>query len=353
MNKKLAIAAMVCLLGTAIAAQTARDSRTQPGLVIGSGNFFSPVVANLEKAIQFYRDGLELEVAAAPSNADENAPLRNMFGLPDARIRWIVGRPPGMRGGVEMVEISKPGQKPADRRIQDVGAFTLVVFVRDLDAAFARMKRVGAVVVTSGGGPVSFAFGNGTTRGVIVKDPDGHFVELVQADAAAQSHAPPSANVVGVRVRVTVNDAAQTLHVYRDVLGLQQASFDQFKKDANISAMLGITGGQFRLGSVQVPGSGLTVAFVEFKDVDRKTVRSNLEDPGSTRMQLQVRDISAAIAGLQSAGGTVVSTGGGPVELPGRAGGPATKVAIVRDLNNLFVVLIQPPPAPAAAANRE
>jgi hypothetical protein len=44
----------------------------------------------------------------------------------------------------------------------------------------------------------------------------------------------------------------------------------------------------------------------------------------------------------------VVSTGGGPVELaPGRNGGPPTRVAIVRDPNNLFVVLIQAPPAPS------
>jgi hypothetical protein len=64
-------------------------------------------------------------------------------------------------------------------------------------------------------------------------------------------------------------------------------------------------------------------------------------------MQLQVRDIDAAVAALRSAGGVVVSTGGGPVELaPGRNGGPPTRVAIVRDPNNLFVVLIQAPPAP-------
>src|ERR1700730_13450517 len=100
MNKKqLAVATIVGLVGlcgATASAQTARDSQAQPGLGIGSGNFFSPIVANLEKAIQFYRQGLELEVPSAPSNADDNAPLRNMFGLPDAKIRWMVGRPPGM-----------------------------------------------------------------------------------------------------------------------------------------------------------------------------------------------------------------------------------------------------------------
>jgi hypothetical protein len=55
------------------------------GAVVGSGNFFSPIVADLDKAIAFYRDGLGLDVAGTPNNADANPALRNMFGLPDAR----------------------------------------------------------------------------------------------------------------------------------------------------------------------------------------------------------------------------------------------------------------------------
>jgi len=71
-----------------------------------------------------------------------------------------------------------------------------------------------------------------------------------------------------------------------------------------------------------------------------KTTPSKLQDPGSTRMQLQVRDVDAAIAALKTSGGVVVSTGGNTVDLPGR-GGATTKVAIVRDPNNLFLVLLQ------------
>ena len=50
----------------------------------------------------------------------------------------------------------------------------------------------------------------------------------------------------------------------------------------------------------------LWIEFVEFKGVDRKAVRSNIQDPGSTRMQLQVRDVDAAVTLLKAAGGTVM-----------------------------------------------
>src|SRR5262245_62601115 len=88
-------------LGAALVrAQAPPVSAPGAGLVVGAGNFFSPIVSNLEQGIAFYRDGLGLEVSGQPSNADENAPLRDMFGLPGAKLRWSIARPAGMRSGI-------------------------------------------------------------------------------------------------------------------------------------------------------------------------------------------------------------------------------------------------------------
>lgn len=339
LRRAVSIAVALCAVGGMTSAQT-----VPAGLVVGSGNFFSPIVADLDEAIAFYRDGLGLDVAGTPSTADDNPALRNMFGLPDARIRWSVGRPPAMRTGVEIVEIAGAGGRSADRRIQDPGASTLIVLVRDLDAAFAQVERVGAPVVTTGGAPMRVG---GAARAVVVQDPAGHFVELAQLDPLPDTSAPASANVIGVRVRLTVDDAGRAMQLYRDVLGLEPRSLDGFSGDPGVSAMLGLSGAEYRLGVVRVPGSGLILECIEFRGIGRRTVRSNLQDPGSTRLQLRVRDIDAAIAGLERAGGTVVSLGGTGVDLPGRPGGPPLRVAIVRDPNNLFLVLIDAPPGPA------
>ena len=82
--------------------------------------------------------------------------------------------------------------------------------------------------------------------------------------------------------------------------------------------------------------------FVDFKGVERTTVLGRIQDFGSTRVQLRVRDIDAAIGAFERFGGEVVSTGGRPLALP--AGNATLEVAIVRDPNNLFVVLIEAPP---------
>jgi catechol 2,3-dioxygenase-like lactoylglutathione lyase family enzyme len=339
MRELFSIAATLLLATLALRAQTPPTSPSaEAALVVGSGNFFSPIVADLEKAVAFYRDGLGLEVTGDPSNADTNPALRDMFGLPDAKIRWQIARPAGMRTGVEIVEIRSVPNRLAARRIQDPGAFTLIVLVRDVNDALARVTQAGAPIITRGGRPVRLA--PGASSAVVVRDPDGHFVELVQPDPLPDTAASAAGAVLGVRVRLTVDDVDRTLRLYRDAMGLQVNTRSDFSRGSSVLTVLGLTKGQYRLATTQVPGSGLGVEFIEFKGIDRHLVRGGIQDPGSTRMQLQVRDVDAAIAALKRAGGTVVSTGGNIVALPGR-GVTTTKTAIVRDPDNLFLVLIQ------------
>src|SRR5262245_62209342 len=136
MKKKLVLVAAIGLGAGLAHAQPAPVPSTGPaptGLVVGSGNFYSPIVANLEEAIAFYR-GVGFEFQGEPANADANLPLRQMFGLPDAKLRYQIGRAPGLPGGVEIIEISGAGGQRLDLKLQDPGAVMLQVVVRDLDA---------------------------------------------------------------------------------------------------------------------------------------------------------------------------------------------------------------------------
>lgn len=344
-TKHLTLAAVAAALAFSLSAQTRAQPPALPaptGLVVGSGNFFSPIVRDLDEAIAFYRDGLGLEVAGEPGSAENNQPLRDMFGLPDARIRWTVARPQGMTSGVEIVEISDASGKPLARRVQDAGAVTLIAFVRDLDATLARLKALGAPIVSHGGEPSSLPFGEQSAKMVVVQDPDGHFVELVEPERMPATQTPADANVVDVRVRLTVADVERSMALYRDGLGLAVLTPPTSGDNPVVSAALGVVGARYRFGIMQVPASGLVFEVMDYANIDRAVVRGRLQDPGSTRMQLRVRDVDAAVAELEKGGGTVVSTGGRPLELPIPNG--SLKVAIVREPDNLFVVLIESPP---------
>jgi catechol 2,3-dioxygenase-like lactoylglutathione lyase family enzyme len=336
---RAALAATLLFAAGAQAQQTANPTPT--GLVVGSGNYFSPIVRDLDKALAFYRDGLGLEVQGQPGDASANPSLRNMFGLPDAKIRWAIARTPAAPGGVEMVEISGADGVQLDRKLEDPGAICLVVTVRDLDGTLARLQGLGAPVVTRGGKPVTIGAG---TRIIVLKDPDGHFVELSQPAELPATTVPANVNVVGVRLRLAVGDVETTARLYRDALGFEpRAPIGDFGDNVAVLDALGMATGQYRVAQQNVPGSGLMYDFVDFKGVDRKTVPGRIQDFGSTRVQLRVRDIDAAIATFERFGGEVVSTGGKPLALP--AGNSTLTVAIVRDPNNLFAVLIEAPPA--------
>lgn len=339
------LTAVVLSLVSLVAAAQPETGRAPTGLVVGSGNFFSPIVEDLDKAVAFYRDGLGLEVTAPPADASANPALRNMFGLPEAQIRWQVARAPGIAGGVEIIEIENAGGQRLTRRMQDPGAFTLLVIVRDMSGIVARLRAAGTPILTVGGEPATVPMGSNAppAKLLMVQDPDGHFVEIVELGAAPPSDSATPPNVVEVRVRLTVADVDRAVRLFRDALGMESIAVSEFN-DAVANA-LGVPGSRYRFGMLRVPGSGLVFEVMEFAGVPRETVQGRVQDPGSTRIQLRVRDVDDTIAALAPLGGTVVSSGGQPLELP--AGERRLKVAIVREPDNLFLVLIEtPPPAP-------
>ena len=282
------------------------SAQAPPPLVTGSGNFFSPIVSSLDKAVAFYRDGLGLGVMGEPSTSDDNAPLRAMFGLPMARLRWTVARPAGSRNGVEIVEVTNARGRLLQRRVEDTGAMTLVYWVPDVAATATKLKAHGGTDVACP------AVAGPAVTSTVLRDPDDHFVEL----RAGPMRTSPW-------IRLTVANVPAALALYRVRLGIPAVT------DARVTA-------------VEIPGSRLTLEFVGSRG--QRRVAGRIQDPGSTRLQLQVRDLDAAIRAVVGAGGQVISTGGVPVELPAGRGAPI-HAAIVRDPNNLFLVLIATPPA--------
>jgi catechol 2,3-dioxygenase-like lactoylglutathione lyase family enzyme len=319
------------------------------GLVVGSGNFFSPIVANLERSVALYREGLEIEGAANAATADDNAALRNMFGLPQGKIRWSVVRPAGLQAGLEIVEIAQPRGKALSRSIQDPGAVTLVVWVRNLARTVTNFRAKHVKVVSTPPEPVDTADNGEPFSGITFRDDDGHFIELREAKGQAPFNfnvgAPASANVIGARVRVTVDSVARAVALYRDALGLaaeMEVPPPEWTHTPTLLHLVGLRNAERQVAMLTVPTSGLFIEFAEYRGVSRRTVHAALQDPGSTRLQLRVRDLDAAINAVVAAGGQVISTGGMPVALPAGRGAP-TRAAIVRDPNNLFLVLIAAP----------
>ncbi len=285
--------------------------------VAGSGNF-SPIVADLDKAVAFYQDAIGLEIPAnAASRAWGNdSALMNFLGLPAAQIRFVTARIPGSTMGVEIVDFKDIDRKPVQARLQDPGAVRLILLVRDIEAMRERLKKAG----------IAFINNNST----VVKDPDGHFIEFIQPNPLPETTAPAASNIIGARFGLTVADLDQAMRLYRDQLGFQPQIDATFTADKT-------TGAQVRRAVARVPGSVVQIEFSEFKGIDRKPIGARIQDPGATRFQLRVRNADAVVQTLKESGGKVITTGGNDGPIPMRN----LRVALVRELNNLFLVVMQ------------
>jgi catechol 2,3-dioxygenase-like lactoylglutathione lyase family enzyme len=291
--------------------------------VTGVGNF-SHIVANLDKSLAFYHDVLGLELVAPARPFDPNPTIMKLGDTIGAQSRIVQLRVPGSAVGVEIIEYKDIERKPAHPRFQDPGAANLALRTRDFDGVVERVKKAGAHVMTLGGSPVTIR----GTKYLFLQDDDGFIVELSQADTP------------GGGFEVAVGNLDETVAAYR-ALELQPTAPNAWNGDKAMTDNAGTPGAQFRQSRAALPAPAgapsAAIAFIEFKDIERKPLHTRTQDPGTAILQLNVRGLDAMLSKLKAAGFTVVSTGGVPVDMGG------VKIALVRDLNNLFLELIERP----------
>jgi len=137
------------------------------------------VVGDTEASLKFYRDTLGLRVAGESENyGTEQEHLNNVFG---ARLRITAVR--GASGpGIEFLEYLAPRDGrpyPADARASDLHHWQTQLVTGNASAAAERMREgkyrfISPGVVAMPDGTLGFA------RGLLLRDPDGHAMLLIE-----------------------------------------------------------------------------------------------------------------------------------------------------------------------------
>jgi catechol 2,3-dioxygenase-like lactoylglutathione lyase family enzyme len=136
------------------------------------------VVSDTANSLRFYRDLLGLRVAGESENyGPEQEHLNNVFG---ARLH-ITGLRASSGPGIEFLEYLAPRDgrpAPADLKANDIAHWQSVLEAADTVFAAAALRLAGAFFVSPG--EVALAGRElGFGRGVLLRDPDGHGVEVV------------------------------------------------------------------------------------------------------------------------------------------------------------------------------
>jgi catechol 2,3-dioxygenase-like lactoylglutathione lyase family enzyme len=291
-------------------------------------------VADLDRSVAFYREAVGLTMEPSPGLPTGVSPsIGAAFGAPGATVRAATLSIPGSDVRLTLVQFSGVAVSPIRQRLQDPGSVKLIVRVRNIDAAFERVRDRVAGVYTEGGAPIKPEGPAAVNTAVIMRDPDGYPLEFALQDTPEISSAvPATSNVVGGWATFIVGDVVASIEFYRSLLGFEPAGAPRPLAPV-VLALQGTPGAAGSMSAgVRPPGGANTWRMYDFRNIDRTRLDGRLQDPGTPAVSFWVDSVAALVARLQVAGVAVVI---GPVSIGG------TTRALVRDLNGLLLEFVQ------------
>jgi catechol 2,3-dioxygenase-like lactoylglutathione lyase family enzyme len=269
---------------------------------------------DVEKTLAFYQNVFALN--GQVRGFDPKGP-RILTNSPTASLRVAMTNLTGHTGPSAMnFELTQFGdlerQMNKQPDVQDPGAPMMKWLVRDLDAVVANARKINAPIVTKSGAPVTAATPIGSAKAIVMRDPDGYFIEAIQAtpaiiaatDAeplpgrgrgananAAPATPPPPSQVVGAIIGLTVRDMDETLKYWNGVLGMEMPAATKWQSDQATLDLLGLP----------------KIEFMEVKGVSRKPFDLRVTDAMACGMAIRIGHIHDVLVKIKANGGRVLS----------------------------------------------
>jgi len=318
-----------------VAALGQTPSSEQPKPKIRSLSHAIHAVEDLDTTLAFYREVFGLN--GTPQDFP-NAAVPLLTDAPGVTLRMSMMPLPGaMR--FELTHFKGLERKPARAAYTDPGAASIVLYVRDLDAAVANAKKANAPIITTGSAPVEIATAKGKARSILLRDPDGFFIQVVQETPAPGA---PEGNVHRVSLAYTMESAEATAKFYGGMMGIELTGPSGFSRDPATLKLVGAPEGtEFRKLTGLLPGPPAYVEFTEFRGVPRTKFHLRVRDPGAPAMAIQVVNLDGMIAQMKTAGVHVISANGQIVDFGG-----GTHTIFVEDPNGMNVEVFERTGAP-------
>jgi catechol 2,3-dioxygenase-like lactoylglutathione lyase family enzyme len=315
-------------------------AQAQPAGQVKSLSHNIHAVGDLDTTLAFYREVFGFE-GRALDFANPAVPL--LTNAPGVTLRMsMLTLPGGTR--YELTHFKGVERQPGVAKYTDPGAASVVLYVRDVDALVAAAKKANAEIVTTGGAPVEIATASGKARSIVLRDPDGYFLQLVQQAPAADA---PQGAVLGSSLAFTMEDAVATQQFYTGMMAVSLSGPTEFQRDASLAKLFGAPETvEFRKLSGTLP-PGTAVEFTEFRGVPRTKFHLRVRDPGAPAMAINVDNLEGMVAQMKAAGVNVISANGEIVDF-----GNGVRNIFVEDPNGMNLELIYRPATPPAAARQ-
>jgi catechol 2,3-dioxygenase-like lactoylglutathione lyase family enzyme len=306
----------------ALSLSVAVSALAQNRLVANVGNFIHDV-GELDRSVHFYRDVLGMEMQRPPGDWQTTEAVLKMYDAAGGKFRVGNAQIPGSPMRVEMVEFQGVERMPIRRPWGTAGTSVLMLTASDLTPILERIKSASAPVLVK---PKKAC----DERGIVVADPDGFAVMVVERGGQPASSTPAKSNFTGMRFGYLVSGDALAKGPFA-ALGL--AAETRAHACRPIEDVLMNGGGAASI--VTLPGS-FEIWLAKGK-VEKASPAVRPRDPGAAVLRLMVSDVDSAVQALQHAQVNVVSAGGAIQTLP-----PAgLRAAILRAPDDLLIQVVK------------
>jgi catechol 2,3-dioxygenase-like lactoylglutathione lyase family enzyme len=309
-------------------------------------------VSDLDRAAAFYSDILSFEKVDEMEAWGEA--VERLYGVFGARVR--VAR---LRLGEEMIELTEvltpPGRPmPVDSRGNDRWFQHIAIVVNDMDRAYERLRR--HKVRHSSPAPQRLPDWNknaGGIRAFYFRDPDGHFLELLQfpTDKGDPKWRRPTDRLfLGIdHTAIVVADTDASLRLYRDLLGMKVVGHSE-NHGPEQERLNNVFGARLRITTLRA-GAGPGIELLEYlAPTDGRPAPADLRanDVAHWHVRLTAPSVASAMNSLQKERVRVVSSN---VNVEERRHGGALAGLMARDPDgHAFVIAGGQSDAPASSA---
>jgi catechol 2,3-dioxygenase-like lactoylglutathione lyase family enzyme len=306
---RLLSSAAACLLATAIVtAQGQAPNPTNKTGVIGLMHAIHST-NDIDKTLAFYQSVFGLAGQVRPFQSTGPQILTDS---PGATLRVAMTQ---LKGAFNF-ELTQFGnverQMNKQPEIADPGAPMMKIIVRDIEAVVAAAKKANAPILTKNGMPVTVPTSLGNAKSIIMRDPDGYFVQAIQGTAGAEA---ADGAVLGAVIGLTVRDMDETLKYWNGLLGLELEADKKFSNDSAMLDLLGLPkNASYRMAGGLISGSKARIEMIEIKGVPRKPFDLRVTDANACGLAIRVGHIRDVLAKHKAAGGRVLSRNGELVE---------------------------------------
>jgi catechol 2,3-dioxygenase-like lactoylglutathione lyase family enzyme len=222
-------------------------------------------VSDMDRSVAFYSETLTFEkISDVEFHKEAFDRLTGIFGT---RVRIVT-----MRLGDERLELTEylaPRGRPIppDSRSDDRWFQHIAIVVRDMDAAYGRLRRLGVSQISTG--PQRIPDWNEAAAGIrafYFRDPDGHPLELIffppgKGDPRWQRN--PDSLFLGIdHTAIAVRDTDASLAFYRDTLGLTVAG-ESMNYGIEQEHLNHVFGSRVRITGLRAP-AGPGIEFLEY-----------------------------------------------------------------------------------------